>query len=103
MSGDRRESLRRDLDQRCWIDVGPDSPPAECRLHNVSKTGAKLTSESLGKLPAEFFLYLTKDGKVGRRCQIVRNEETELGLRFIKGKIPKPRWLDKFPVDAVEA
>src|SRR5262249_49790327 len=101
MSNDRRSALRRALQQKCWIDFGPSSPPVECHLENVSKTGAKLTCDASVKIPDRFFLYLTRDGKVGRRCKVVRREDDGVfGLLFVKGPVPSPRWTDVGP-DAV--
>ena len=41
--------------------------------------GAKLICEADVKIPDRFCLYLTHDGKVGRRCQVARREEGKTG------------------------
>jgi hypothetical protein len=94
MSGDRREARRQALDQACWVDLGPDSLALGCLMKNVSGKGAKLICQASDQIPDRFYLYLTRDGKVGRKCQVVRREKGELGLRMMKGAIPKPRWLE---------
>lgn len=56
------------------------------RLDDISETGAKFTTP--GKVDDrirrdEFFLVLTNDGKVNRRCKIVWENSLSFGLRFI--------------------
>jgi hypothetical protein len=90
---DRRKDSRRKLDQPCWIDVGPGRPPNKGLLSNVSPSGAKLIYDNSVELPDQFNLYMTHDGSVGRKCEIVRRAENEIGLRFLSQEVPKPQWL----------
>jgi hypothetical protein len=58
----------------------------ECRINDVSDTGAKLNI--FGSIETidtrEFFLQLTATGNAHRRCQRVWINGTEAGVRFIK-------------------
>ena len=58
----------------------------DCRINDVSDTGAKLnifgSIESIDT--REFFLQLTASGNAHRRCQRVWINGTEAGVRFIK-------------------
>ena len=92
MSNERRSESRRSLERRCWLDQGPDQPPLECSLVNVSKSGAGVKCKEPDRLPDEFNLYLTLDGKIGRKCKVIRRGDGEAGLRFIRWRVPLPRW-----------
>ena len=67
-----------------------------CQLVDVSATGARLiVSGSIAGLNLhEFFLLLTPTGRAFRRCQLVRLDGDEIGVRFLKkssirGKSPQ--------------
>lgn len=62
-----------------------------CLLLDVSATGAKLAVDgSLDVLRAqEFFLILSSTGAAFRRCELVRVEGSEVGVRFIAEKKPR--------------
>ena len=64
-----------------------------CVLIDVSETGAKLEVEgSLEVLQAhEFFLILSSTGLAFRRCELVRVDGSEVGVRFIAEKKAKGR------------
>lgn len=64
-----------------------------CVLLDISATGAKLqvegTLEVLGA--REFFLLLSSTGLAFRRCELVRTDGSEVGVRFINDKKRKGR------------
>jgi len=64
-----------------------------CVLRDVSQTGARLevegTLEVLGA--QEFFLLLSSTGLAFRRCELVRVDGTEVGVRFIEENKKKGR------------
>ena len=64
-----------------------------CFLVDVSATGAKLEVEgSLEVLKAlEFFLVLSSTGLAFRRCELVRVDGPEVGVRLITEKKTKRR------------
>jgi hypothetical protein len=64
-----------------------------CVLLDVSATGAKLEVDgSLEVLQAhEFFLILSSTGLAFRRCELVRVDGSEVGVRFITEKKTKGR------------
>jgi hypothetical protein len=49
----------------------------------VSETGARLELESPGDLPEEFWLLLSRDGKVRRRCEVVWQTGEQVGARYM--------------------
>lgn len=64
----------------------------DCRLEDVSDTGAKLKVRGsiAGLNTEEFFLMLSSVGKAYRRCERVWVNGPELGVRFIKDKPSAP-------------
>jgi hypothetical protein len=65
----------------------------ECHLVDVSVSGAKLiVSGSIEGLNLkEFFLLLTPAGIAFRRCELIRVNGDEIGVRFLKkGDVRKP-------------
>lgn len=57
-----------------------------CVLLDISDTGARLAmSASIEGLQLkEFFLLLSKQGSVYRRCELVRVNGDEIGVQFLK-------------------
>ena len=95
---DKRKEDRQPIDYPCWLDLGSEQPAFECRLSNVSKSGALLASGT--EVPDEFALYLTRDGKIGRQCKVVRRDKNNIGLLFMGREVPKPKWLEPRVADA---
>ena len=64
-----------------------------CRMMDVSETGARLVVESSieGINLKEFFLLLSSTGLAYRRCELVRVNGTEMDIRFLRGKQAKKR------------
>jgi hypothetical protein len=62
-----------------------------CKMIDVSDTGARLVvSTSIEGLQLkEFFLLLSKTGKVYRRCELIRVNGDEIGVHFLKSTKPK--------------
>lgn len=64
-----------------------------CVLVDVSSTGARLEVDgTLEVLKAqEFFLLLSSTGLAFRRCELIRVEGAQVGVRFIEAKKKKGR------------
>jgi hypothetical protein len=61
-------------------------PIGECKTIDISEGGAKIMWSSSEEVPIEFFLSLSKDGKVRRHCQLKWRAGNEIGIRFtLKG------------------
>jgi hypothetical protein len=97
---DKRKEPRQSIDYPCWLDLGPGQPPIERRLSNISSSGAKLICDDGIEIADKFTLYLTRDGKVGRQCKVVRREENAIGLLFVSRDVPKPQWIDPVVVES---
>ena len=64
----------------------------DCKIGDVSDTGAKLTiyGTVAGINMQEFFLMLTPNGTAHRRCERVWLNGEEIGVRFLKDKPGQP-------------
>jgi hypothetical protein len=81
--GDKRRMRRHTLRYAAWVAVGDDSPAKACMVADVSETGARIELESPGDLPKEFWLLLSRDGKVRRRCELVWQTGEQVGARYL--------------------
>lgn len=95
MAWGSRKAERVRLEQRYPVNLmGVDGAwRRTCVLLDVSTTGARLEVDgSLDVLKAkEFFLILSASGSVFRRCELVRVDGSEVGVRFIAEKKTKGR------------
>jgi hypothetical protein len=85
---DKRTNKRVAFDQRiaCTAVAVDGTWSIQGRIDDVSETGAKFSTP--GKVDErirreEFFLVLTSDGKVNRRCKIVWENSQSFGIRFV--------------------
>ena len=83
MPTDHRLARRTHLGRRCWIATGPQQPPIECQISDISETGAKIEGQLNIELPQELELLLTENGDVGRCCTVVWQAQNELGVRLL--------------------
>lgn len=84
-----RISFQRSIDARILGIDGTWNRP--CQVADISQTGARLiVEEAIGGLVLkEFFLVLSTTGRVWRRCELIRINGDELGVRFLKTDTPK--------------
>lgn len=85
--GDKRVMRRHPLRYTAWVASGDSSPAKSCTVADVSETGARIELESPDQLPKEFWLLLSRDGKVRRRCQVVWQAGEQVGARYM---VPVP-------------
>lgn len=92
--GDRKADRVR-LEQRYPVNLyGIDGTwRRSCFLLDVSATGARLEVDgSLEVLKAqEFFLALSSTGLAYRRCELIRVDGSEIGVRYVTEKARKGR------------
>jgi|SRR5664280_1141786 len=79
-----RVSFERGIDALMMGIDGTWSRP--CKLADVSASGARLivVDSVEGLNLKEFFLLLTPTGRAFRRCELIRVNGDELGVRFLK-------------------
>ena len=95
MKGESRRASRVRFDHRHPVNLmGVDGTwRRSCFLLDASASGAKLEIEgSVEVLQArEFFLLLSSTGLAFRRCELIRVDGTEVGVRFVTEKKKKGR------------
>lgn len=98
MEGHAKTAPTKGLRRCCWIRPGSDHILA-ATLISVSQQEAKVALTTPADLPAHFDLLLTRDGKVGRRVEVIWKSDNELGLRFVGRKIPPLSEAEREPDD----
>jgi hypothetical protein len=81
--GEKRRMRRHPLRYAAWVAIGDNSPAKSCMVADVSETGARLELETSDDLPKEFWLLLSRDGKVRRRCEVVWQAGDQVGARYM--------------------
>ena len=76
---EKRRSARRRILKTGYIVFSNKAPKLECAVRNISETGALLQVSATAGIPNSFDVII--DG-VRRRCSVVRNTETRLGIAF---------------------
>jgi len=84
MEANRRKSVRRAIGYKARIIANDGSWGRDCRVLDVSQTGAKLAIEQPAELPDDFVLALSARGSAMRHCRVVWTTEREVGVRFEK-------------------
>jgi len=82
MSANRRRAVRRAIGYSAKIVASDGSWDRDCRVLDVSQTGAKLSVEQATELPKDFILALSQHGTASRRCRVVWAGESEIGVTF---------------------
>lgn len=84
----QRQSPRHRENRAAWIEVNNGDAPLDCILWDVSEAGVRITIDTPRSVPQEFFLVLSKDGKVRRRCRVVWRSAEQVGACFLSA----PSW-----------
>lgn len=82
MHANRRKSIRRPIGYRAKILASDGAWERDCRVIDVSQTGAKLSIEQAGELPRNFILALSARGHATRHCRVVWETDGQIGVRF---------------------
>lgn len=94
MGWDKREAKRVHFDHECRATLlaADGTWRRDCILVDVSESGARLRIDgSPDVLSArEFFLSLSSTGSVFRRCELVRLDGSEVGIRFLSPDGSRP-------------
>ena len=77
----------------------------ECKMEDISETGAKLTVEGSveGLLLKEFFLLLSSTGLAYRRCELSWVNGDQIGVNFLKPNDKKKKPAKRGAAQAAEA
>jgi PilZ domain-containing protein len=82
METNRRRSVRRAIGYSARIVASDGSWTRDCRVLDVSQSGAKLAIDQPAELPSDFILALSERGAAMRRCHVVWTAEREIGVKF---------------------
>lgn len=84
----QRQSPRKRENRAAWVDTNNGSPLLDCTLWDVSEAGVRFTIDTPRSVPHEFFLVLSKDGKVRRRCRVIWRSVEQVGACYLSA----PSW-----------
>jgi hypothetical protein len=96
---EQRKAKRAHRRQAAWVVLDGGVAKIPCVLWDISEGGARIAAAHGGALPAVFGLFLSKDGKSRRFCQVVWRRGTQLGVRFVEDEVanidlePAPPWM----------
>ena len=79
-NNDLRRNVRRSISRIVHIATG-NGPPVECRMSDVSETGARIAVAFPQSAPQEFLILLHLD--LPRWCRVIWRSEHEIGIHFI--------------------
>jgi PilZ domain-containing protein len=82
MSSNRRKFPRKPITHKAKIVGNDGSWGRNCRVVDVSASGAKLMTDQPLKLPKEFMLALSGHGGPLRKCHLVWSNDNEIGVAF---------------------
>ena len=84
----QRQAPRQRENRPVWIDTGNGAALQKCVLWDISEAGVRITIDTPASVPYEFFLVLSKDGKVRRRCRVIWRSDEQVGACFLSA----PSW-----------
>ena len=79
----QRQAPRHREERTVWIEAENGGRPEKCTIWDISDAGVRLNVDVPASVPFEFFLILSKDGKLRRRCRVVWRSHEQIGARFL--------------------
>ena len=76
---DKRSVARRELSHIARVATGVGAP-IECRMTDVSFTGARLLVRDASAVPQHFMIVL--NDKLSRWCEVIWRDDKSVGLKF---------------------
>jgi PilZ domain-containing protein len=83
MSTEQRKSARKAIDTAGFLFTFDGRPIGACKVKDVSVGGARLMHAIADEVPKEFWLSLSRNGRVRRHCQVAWRAKSHIGVRFI--------------------
>ena len=92
MRNDNRRAVRRPL-QHCEAVIATLSGKlvSKCTVHDISARGARVALANPAAAPDEFFLVLSRNKAVRRRCRTMWRSASEIGVWFPGNEEPAMR------------
>ena len=89
MTANRRKFTRRSIGYSAKIVASDGSWGRDCKVIDVSDSGARLAIEAGAELPKDFILALSMDGKATRQCHVMWTTDSEIGVVFERRAQPR--------------
>jgi hypothetical protein len=80
---EQRRSTREHVDFPAWIQSDVEVRSRECTVLDVSDGGARIMVSQRMRIPTEFWLVFSRDGKKRRRCRVVWRSEDQIGVTYL--------------------
>ena len=80
----KKRDARKSVHQPGWITLDGGFAVRQCVVENMSTTGAKITVNDSGTLPARLRLATSRDTRTGRACEVVWRRGKSLGVKFFR-------------------
>jgi hypothetical protein len=84
MRPEYRNDKRRFILHGARIVLADGSVLEDCRIIDISSTGARLEVKDPNVVPDQFILLLSYDGHLRRRCSVVWRLEMAIGIEFAR-------------------
>ena len=82
MPQDKRRSVRRTLTYGAAVVAADGAWQHQCKIIDISESGAQIMIDPAVPLPSGFVLSLTSNGSVKRPCYMVWRNNSKVGIRF---------------------
>jgi hypothetical protein len=79
-----RSSIRKMRSHDAWITIEGDVRNHECKVADISATGAKLVSDADVPVGSLLKLSISPHAMVSKPCEVVWRRGRQIGVRFIK-------------------
>ena len=86
---ERRLERRYAVNMPATIQTKPDLSKIECRVHDISASGAKIGTIAC-EVPDTFTLFLNERATVSRTCKVMWREGSAVGVQFAERKKKEP-------------
>jgi hypothetical protein len=81
MTSNRRGKSRKEINWPASVLV--EGHLIECRISDVSESGAKIRIPGDKDLPSEFKIVFSLKGQIWRSCKIIWRDKNETGVQFV--------------------
>jgi PilZ domain len=78
---DKRKAPRRTMRYTAWIVLAPGKLQG-CVMADISDTGGRIDVDNSESIPANFTLWLARNGSARRKCRVVWRKERQIGVAF---------------------
>lgn len=83
MAVSKKRDTRKSVRQAGWITLEGGFAARACEILDLSSSGAKIAIDDSSALSTKIKLGFTRDGRGGRRCEVVWRRGKTIGVRFV--------------------